>query len=302
MTACAQESKSINPDAVNWIPYLTKNNNYIYVDKNLKQQLNTPFEHAEKFTKTGYAIVKDKDRKAAVIDSYGHIIIDYTKESIELEAVENLTLMKKSIEYDKKMPFWKWEWNILGGGVTKTQPYRKTEIRILESNQLIASEDIPYLQGSANIWYYSLDENHILMNGKLYKIKNKKLKKLKSNIEFALDKGRYIPSSSNKYNIYDIKKNKPILANMVGTDRLEITLNKQPFVLDSINQNYNYDPDIPKLLQNSNTNDIYTYPLYDKPFPKQIVNATEDQITFLKNVSLVYSVNDSPYFRKIQLR
>ncbi len=295
ITACAQESKSINSDAINWIPYLTKNNNYIYVDKNLKQQINTAFANAQKFTETGYAIVSDKNRKDAVIDSYGNIIIDYTEESISLNTINNLTLIKKELEYDKKMPVWKWDWNIMGGDIKKTQTYKKTEILVLETNQLILSEDVPYDEEDFNISYHSFDGNHILMNDNLYEIQKIKIKKLKSNIDRALDKDRYIPTSSEKFNIHDIKTKKPILADLVETKKIEVTLNKQLFVLDSINQD-RYAPDVPKLLQNLQTKEIYIYPEYDKAFPKEIKNVSAEQLAFLKDVSLVYSVNNSPYF------
>ncbi len=297
MTACAQQNREakINPAAVNWIPYHTAINDYVYVDKNMKQQLDAAFVKADKFTQTGYAIVENSDRQNAVIDSHGKIVVDYTNESISLNTVKDLTLIKKELEYDKKVPFWKWEWNIMASGIKTTQTYRKTEIRVLETNQLLLSKDVPYNEGYFDIRYNDLDENHILMNDNLYEFKNKKFKKVKSDIYLALDKGRYIPSSSDKFSIYDIKSKKAILADLTGTDKIELILNQQAFVLDSINQD-RYAPDVPKLLQNPKTKEIYVYPEYDKAFPKEIKNASAAQLTFLKDVSLVYSVNNSPYF------
>ncbi len=183
----------------------------------------------------------------------------------------------------------------MASGIKTTQTYRKTEIRVLETNQLLLSKDVPYNEGYFDIRYNDLDENHILMNDNLYEFKNKKFKKVKSDIYLALDKGRYIPSSSDKFSIYDIKSKKAILADLTGTDKIELILNQQAFVLDSINQD-RYAPDVPKLLQNPKTKEIYVYPEYDKAFPKEIKNASAAQLTFLKDVSLVYSVNNSPYF------
>ncbi|MDM1298306.1 hypothetical protein HXZ94_07300 [Empedobacter falsenii] len=297
MTACAQSNPKtkINPDAVNWTPYYTAINDYVYVDKDMKQQLDAAFVKAEKFTQTGYAIVENSNLQNAVIDSYGKIVVDYTDESISLNTVRDLTLIKKQLEYDKKMPFWKWEWNIMASGITKTQTYRKTEIRVLETNQLLLSKDVPYNGEYFDVRYKDFDENHILMNHNLYEIKNKKFKKVKSDIYLALDKGRFIPSSTDKFSIYTFESKKPILADLVGTDKIEVTYNGQTFVLDSLNQD-RYPPDVPKLLQNPKTSEIYTCPEYDKAFPKEIKSATEAQLNFLKDVSLVYSVNNSPYF------
>ncbi len=297
MTAYAQSNPKtkINPDAMNWTPYYTAINDYVYVDKDMKQQLDAAFVKAEKFTQTGYAIVENSNLQNAVIDSYGKIVVDYTDESISLNTVRDLTLIKKQLEYDKKMPFWKWEWNIMTSGIKTTQTSRKTEIRVLETNQLLLSKDVPYNGENFDIRYNDFDENHILMNHNLYEIKNKKFKKVKSDIYLALDKGRFIPSSTDKFSIYTFESKKPILADLVGTDKIEVTYNGQTFVLDSLNQD-RYPPDVPKLLQNPKTSEIYTYPEYNKTFPKEIKSATAAQLNFLKDVSLVYSVNNSPYF------
>ena len=57
-----------------------------------------------------------------------------------------------------------------------------------------------------------------------------------------------------------------------------------------------YEPDVPKLLVDHNTRDVYPFPQYEKVFPKKITKATPSQIDFIKKTSLVYSVTNSPYF------
>lgn len=282
-------------DSVNWIPYLTKNGDYIYVDSNLKQQIIQSYAEANKFTATGFSIVNDKDRKSAVIDTKGNIVVDYTEESIELEVFHQLTLVMKELEYDKKMPFWKWDWNIMGGDIKKTQTYNKLEIRVLETNQLLFTQDIQHRDDQYNLIIHELDENHVVLNDILFEIKNNKFKKLKNKITTSLDHGRYIPESEDNFEIFSIKDKKPILSNLVGTDKINVKVNNQPFVLDSINQD-RYAPLVPKIFHDAKNNEIYTYPQYDKAFPKDIKNATDEQIKFLEAVSLVYSANNSPYF------
>jgi len=110
-----------------------------------------------------------------------------------------------------------------------------------------------------------------------------------------LENGRYIPPAENRFEIYDIQHKQPIFSNLVGVDKIDLLWNGQPLQLDSINQD-RYKPTVPKLLKDNNTGAIYVFPQYEKALPKQIKQATTEQIAFLKEVSLVYSVNNSPYF------
>lgn len=297
LTACGQKNTTNiqTQKSVDWIPYLTKNEDYIYVDTNLKQQINKSYSSASKFTSTGYAIVNDKDRKSAVIDTKGNIIVDYTEESIELKVFDQFTLMMKRNEYEKKMPFWNWDWNIMGGDIKKTQTYKKIEISVLETQQILLSKDVPYDGGNFYLNPNKIDENHLVMNDILYEIKDKKLKKIRNDIELSLVQKRYIPASEKQFEIYSIDAKKPLFSGLTGTVRIEILVNNKSFVLDSINQE-RYAPAVPQLLQDSKTKAIYPYPQYDKAFPKQIKNATAEQTNFMKDVSLVYSINNSPYF------
>ncbi|MBP3942639.1 hypothetical protein J5U18_03520 [Sphingobacteriaceae bacterium WQ 2009] len=296
MTALAQNTAfSKNTDAVNWIPYLTKNNNFIYVDKNLKKQPFDSFTKAEKFTETGYALVGNDKSEIAIIDSKGKFVLDFTHYDVEIQKVNNVTLMMKELEYDKKMPLWKWDWNIMGGDIQKTQTYRKIEIRVLETNQVLFEQDVPLHDKQYNFNIHHLDEDHVVLNDILFEIKNSRFQKIKSRIALTLEDGRYVPASDNSFEIHSIKNKKPLLSNLIGTQVLNLTVNKQAFVLDSINMD-RYAPLIPKTLQDTKSNDVYVYPQYDKVFPKEIINASARQINFLENVSLLYSVNNTPYF------
>lgn len=281
--------------AKNWVPYLQNDGMFRYVDENLKQQINGTFNTAEKFLPTGYALVSNKDRKNAVIDSTGTIVFDFTEESITLEVVNNLTLAMVAIEYEKQMPAWKWDWNIMGGDVKKTRTFNKRKIRVLETNQLLFKQDVPYNADKHDLYASAVDENQVILNDVLFEIKNKKFKQLKSAIGHILDNGRYIPARENTFEIYALKDNKSIISNLRSTNSIELIVNKQAFVLDSINQD-RYAPTVPKTFLETRNNAIYVYPQYDKVFPKEINNANTEQLNFLKDVSLIYSVNNSPYF------
>jgi hypothetical protein len=294
--SCGQkEVLAQNKEASNWIPYLTKNNDFIYVDSNLKKQISTSYKYADKFTETGFAIVSNQEGKSAIIDASAKIIVDYTDHEMEMTVVQNLTLLMIEYEYEKKMPFWKYDWNIMGGDIKKTKNYKKTEVKVLETNQVLFDQDVPYLEDPIYLSPIILDETHFVLHNTLFEIKKNKIVKLNNQIGESLEGGRYIPKSKSTFQIYSSKNQKPIISDLVGTDKITIMVNNKPFVLDSINQD-RYSPEIPKVLQNSKTQEIYTYPQYDKTFPKEIKNATPEQIKFLEKTSLIYSLNNSHYF------
>jgi len=296
MTACAQES-TINPslESIHWIPMQTKDKQFVYVDSSLQQQLTQKFYGAEPFTPTGYAIVSNEKNQQALINSKGDFIEHYSDTDLGLQPLGQVTLLMKRREHEKKLPFWNWNWNIMGGGVKKTAPYVKVEIRVLETDQILLDKDIPYDENEYNSDAYHLDDKHFILNGNLYELKNQYLKKLSTKIDMILENGRYIPPAENRFEIYDIQHKQPIFSNLVGVDKIDLLWNGQPLQLDSINQD-RYKPTVPKLLKDNNTGAIYVFPQYEKALPKQIKQATTEQIAFLKEVSLVYSVNNSPYF------
>ncbi len=157
---------------MNTVPFLTKQNDFIYIDKtSLKPVMNDKFKAASLFTPTGFAIVGNEKNESAVIDKNGKIVLDYSADEINLDIVNNLTFYKREIEYEKKMPLWKWDWNIMGSGVKKEQTYHKIEIGVLETKQVLLSEDFPYLEDNYYLNFVSVDENHVFWNGNLYEIK-----------------------------------------------------------------------------------------------------------------------------------
>lgn len=298
MTSCAGEPQpqaTAEQKPITWIPLRTKGNQFVYVDSAFNKQLKQTFYHAQPFTVTGYALVGDEKNQRAVINFKGDLMEDYSTADLQLLPLGKLTLLMKRQEYDKKLPFWKWNWHIMGGDVEKTATYVQVEIRVLETGQVLLHKDIPYDQNSYNLAAYSLDDSHVVLNQELYRIDKQRFKKVKGNIEAVLENGRYIPASTASFSIYDIRHQDATQSGLSGTDAISLHWKNQSLVLDSINQE-RYTPSIPKLLKDRTSGDTYAFPQYDKAFPKQIRQARPKQLAFLNEVTLVYSVANSPYF------
>ncbi|WP_089736801.1 hypothetical protein [Chryseobacterium jejuense] len=300
--ACTQEKRdnsqlaSSKIKTINSVPFLTQQNEFIYVDKtNLKPVNNQKYQSASLFTVTGFAVVMNEKNEYAVIDESGKIVLGFSAEEINLNVVNGLTFYKKDIEYEKKMPVWKWDWNIMGSGIKKEQTYHKIEIGILESKQSLLHEDIPYLEDNYYLNFIAVDENHIFWNGTLYGIKKNGLSKIENNIVELLENKRFIKASNANFSIYGLDQKKAIQSNLTGSETLSIQFGKETIVLKDVNKE-RYEPEVPKLLIDNKTNDIYPFPQYEKVFPKEITKATASQIDFIKKASLVYSITNSPYF------
>ncbi|BAP31544.1 uncharacterized protein CHSO_2507 [Chryseobacterium sp. StRB126] len=302
VTACTQEKKdnsqlaSSKIKTIKSIPFLTQQNEFIYVDKtSLKPVNNQKYQSASLFTATGFAVVMNEKDEYAVIDESGKIVLGFSAEKINLNVVNGLTFYKKDIEYEKKMPVWKWDWNIMGSGIKKEQTYHKIEIGILENKQVLLHEDIPYLEDNYYLNFISLDHNHVFWNGTLYEIKKDRLDKIENNITKLLENKRFIKGSNAHFSVYELNQRKAVHSNLTGSETLSIMFGQEKITLKEVNKE-RYEPEVPKLLTDSKTKDVYAFPQYEKVFPKEITKATASQIDFIKNTSLVYSITNSPYF------
>ncbi|AZA80124.1 hypothetical protein EG347_01940 [Chryseobacterium sp. G0186] len=301
VTACTQEKENnslavLKKKTINTVPFLTKNNDFVYVDKtSLKPIINQKFRRASVFTPTGFAVVENEKNEYAAIDEKGKIVLGFSAEEIGLNVINGLTFYKKDIEYEKKMPAWKWEWSIMGGGIKKEQTYHKIEIGVLETKQILLQEDIPYMEKSYYLNFLSVDENHVFWNGTLYEIKKSRLHTIENNTAELLENKRFIKASNASFSMYGLNQKKAIHNGLTGSEKLSIQFRKETITLDEVNKE-RYDPEVPKLLVDNKTNDVYPFPQYEKVFPKEITKATASQIDFIKKTSLVYSITNSPYF------
>ncbi|UVD79327.1 hypothetical protein NWE55_14515 [Myroides albus] len=131
------------------IAFLTKQNDFIYVDRDSLKPINgIKYKSASMYTSTGYAMVINNKGAFVVIDTNGKEVLEVGESEIEIEVVNGLTLYKKSREYQRKMPIWNWEWNILGGAIKKEQTYHSIEIGVIETKQVLLQKQVPYLEDS----------------------------------------------------------------------------------------------------------------------------------------------------------
>ncbi|MDH5826665.1 hypothetical protein [Sphingobacterium faecium] len=294
-TVCAQHTLVVPKTTVQMFPYLTKENTYVYVDSCFTPVLKDTFSYATPFYKSGYAFVANTEQESALIDSQGKLIESYTESMLKLEEVNGLTILIKETGYEKKLPFWKWDWNIMSTHIKKTAAFVHIQARILESNQSLFNKKVRDGENDHNFSFYPLDDRHVVWNGDLYKTENKSFRKLNSKIDETLDSGRYIKTSSQKFDIWNTKNKQPLLSHLTGRTSLSVTIRDEEVVLDSINQD-RYAPTIPKILYDERSQQAYLFPQYDKAFPKHIVFKNQEQEDFLKETKLIYSVNNSPYF------
>lgn len=302
VTACTQEKTgdflltSSTSSKTQRIPFFTKQKDFIYVDKEtLVPFSNQKFKSASHYTPTGFAVVENEKGEYAVIDNQEKIVLDFSTSILTLEIVQGLTFYRKDREYEKKMPLWKWDWNLMGGGIKKEQTYHQIEIGILETKQLLLEKDLPYLNDNFYLNFSVVDDNHLFWEGTIYEIKKNRLYKVEQNIVELLDNKRFIKASGQAFQLYQFKQKKAIHSELIGTDKISIQFEDETLLLTEINKD-RYAPEVPKLLLDSKTLAIYPFPKYEKVFPKRITKATASQIEFIKNTSLVYSIADSPYF------
>ncbi|MFZ4928526.1 hypothetical protein [Chryseobacterium sp. Mn2064] len=300
--ACTQEKKdnsasiSLNMKTINGIPFLTQQNDFMYVDKvTLKPVIKQKFKGASLFTPTGFAIVGNEKGESAIIDEKGRIVLDFSADEININVINGLTFYKREVEYEKKMPIWKWDWNILGSGIKKEQTYHKVEIGVVETKQILLNEDVPYLEDEYALNFVSIDENHVFWNGNLYEIKKGRLNKIDDNITELLENKRFIKPSNETFFIYELNQKKAVHSKLKGTETLSLRFGKEIITLKEVNKE-RYEPEVPKLLTEEKNNNVFAFPQYEKEVPKEITKATAEQIDFIKKVSLVYSITNSPYF------
>ncbi|MDR2221494.1 MAG: hypothetical protein LBE34_02030 [Flavobacteriaceae bacterium] len=281
----------------NSIPFLTKDNKYIYVDKITLAPIDgRKYKRASLYTSTGYAIVDSEQEKSIVIDTNGREALRFEDSSIELEIVNGLTFYKKNREYKKKMPFWRWEWNILGGGIKKEQTYQSVEIGVVETKQILLQKEIPRFGESYYLDVMKVDKDHVIWNETIYVIKNKHLKKKDSDIIAVLEGNRFIKEEKDSFSIYSLNEKKALQKGLQGCTPLPILFNGEIITLPVEINMQRYKIGLPKVLINNDTKAIYAFPKYDKVFPKEIKKATATQIDFIKKTSLVYSITNTPYF------
>ncbi len=121
------------------------------------------------------------------------------------------------------------------------------------------------------------------------------LSKIENNIAELLENKRFIKASNTSFSVYELNQKKPIHSGLNGSETLSMQYGNEIITLNDVNKE-RYEPDVPKLLVDNKTQDVYLFPQYEKVFPKKITKATTSQIDFIKKTSLVYSITNSLIF------
>ncbi|WP_010253647.1 KWG repeat-containing protein [Myroides injenensis] len=178
LTSTASQKKQIKPpkNTLDLIPYKTKNNTYIYVNRDKQPVFDTEFTSAELFTSTGFAIVTNSEHNQAIIDSNGKIVLPFKNYQIKLYPIGNLTVVKTEKTYTANHRFWEREFNIFSSSV-KDVIRIKTDVFILESQQHLLSAHMS--RDEENTYIKVINNNSFLINNDYYQLKNKRAKKIK---------------------------------------------------------------------------------------------------------------------------
>lgn len=282
------------------IPYLQKNGLFRYVDDNLHTAIDKEFAYATKFASNGLAFVYDKDNRQAIIDQKGNIIRAYSDKRYGFEILEGLTLLQESKEYEKTLPIWKWEWNIMGSEIDKSASFEEIEISVLETGQKIESKTTNEDEHEEGIDtdISKIDNRYFVMNNKLYEVKGEKINKIADGIYFTFMNEKIVVTENNGNAVFNsiqgkLKKEKELRP----LSSFTVLANGSSILIDSLNlTRYIQRPANSRVLQDIKTNEIYMYPNFDKPFPINFAKLSSEDIKFLKGISLIASVPNTPYF------
>lgn len=301
LSACSQNKEvplfeKTSTIASSLVPFLTKKGNFIYVNRQTLQPAFTEaYEQASLFTSSGYAIVVNDKNESAVINTEGKKIIQFSEYDINIEQINGLTFYKKELEYSKKLPFWKWGWNILGSGFTKEETYHKIEIGVLESGQVIEKVTVPYSYDDYYLSFQPVGSDRVFWRNQLFTIKKNKLVRSVKKVVDVLEQERYVLQNKDVFTFHYLNNSKKVSHPLKGTHSVGFTFQETTLVLNNLNTE-RYEPALPKLLVDQKTQEILVFPQYDKVLPQQIKQATAEQFAFLQKTSWLYSIPSSPYF------
>jgi len=291
--ACAQgATHHKNRDMEQLIPYLTQGGYYKYVNSNLRAVIDSEFWDATLFSSTGYAQVYDPQKGTGIIDRQGDFVLAYQPKEVELSVTHNITLVRKIRKYSNNLRFWDWDYNIFSG-LNQDVKRKEIEISVLETGQVLYAKKMGIDNDEPDIHVDSINSTHFLLNNNLYRIQNKRLRLMDNNILSNLQDNRLIKENKNSFTIYSLDKKSKL--KLSGTSEIPLSINGRDTVL-KIESQERFPPRIPRLLKDQRTGAIYSYPKYDKKFPTEIFTDNPAERQFLNEVSLIASVDQSPYF------
>lgn len=275
-------------------PFLQKDRTYIYVNQDFVPVLTTPFTKAGLFTSTGYALVDNEKGESAILNKAGEIVVPFADRYLSLQVLnEHLTAVYERTTFFNKKRFWNWKWSIFSGLNTAVKR-QKYKVSILETKQVL------YLKNSSSdeslpSYIQILNEEEILFNQSLYKLKGKRLKKQKSNVLFQLTDDAFLQKKGSEFTIMSKNLATPAKKNLVAADQLSFTVSGERIELNEINKNRYYTEN-PTILWDTKKQVYLIEPNFDKAFPTTITVRNQEDINYLKKLNYIRSIPDYPYF------
>lgn len=201
-------------------PFLDKEGMYGYC--NIEKQIVIAQQYAdgEPFTKSGYAVVRNKQGNYGVIDLGNKEVLKSKFDKIELYEVGGFTVAKTIHSYIVHSRFWQWKllpnFNIMSSG-TSLKPLwgtevirEKTTVLVLDTKQVLANKtvtkDISY-SNSTSVKIEKIGTKLIQIGDDLYFAKKDRLKRIVKKVVSTYDNGlRWVRKvNEEEVRVYNLK-------------------------------------------------------------------------------------------------
>lgn len=277
-------------------PFLTKHKKFIYVDADFNSVIAGEYKRASLFTVTGFAVVMNESFQSAVIHKKtGALVIPFGPHEIDLAVVNGITLFRKTLDYNSPKRFWNWSYNLFSG-LNKTVMRSSIEIGIIETNQrLFFKRMMANTYPKPNLSPVAIDKEHFLLNSTLYRIKDRKVSKLKNNIVRLTALNTLLKKHKAAYSLLSVSGKKLINESFVAAEGWQFNTSYETIQPRGLNERL-MPNSFPKILKGKKSGKIYSYPDFDKSLPTEISGADTTVIQQLKNISVIVSVPASIYF------
>lgn len=294
-------------------PFRDKSGKFGYADENLSIKINSQYKKADVFTKQGFAVITDSLDRKGVIDKRNNMILPADYEHVRLFTLEDFTLAEAYKTYFTRWRFWEWKFlpgfSITGGGSdkrlfdTKVERVKKTIFILGKKTRKVRSKRIT--DKSYTDKYFkikALDNNHVLVDDRLYRISAKKGHLIASRIKNPLSSQTFAQQKKRRLHIVDKKGRKVNGKTFQALDSIPFALANKQMMTPIGKSGYKSIASV----YEDKENHVYIYPDFSKPLPKNIhENKHLDGPTaeeLIRGLWLLASVPDSDYFLFMSFR
>ncbi|MGL4583802.1 MAG: WG repeat-containing protein [Flavobacterium sp.] len=213
------DTTSTNKTAVIY-PFLDKGGMYGYCNQDKQIVISQQYADGELFTKSGYAVVRDKLGYSGVIDLDNKEVLKCKYDKIELYEVGGFTLALTVHAYHVHSHFWKWKFlpnfSFMGTS-TSLKPLmgtevirEKTMVLVLDTKQVLetktATREVVY-SGTTSIKINQIGSKLIQVGDDLYFAKKDRLKRIVKKVVSTYDNGlRWVRKvNDEEVRVYNLK-------------------------------------------------------------------------------------------------